>query len=245
MMTTVLSVTLTCPVCDTAFETQLLTSTNTIGPRTTDLRALAAGFQPQEFLVHTCPTCGYSAFDDQFTSSETPAEPVEIDPAVAERVRESIAPLVRNRTIDAPRKWELAALVAGWNGEPAQDLGWFHLNAAWCCDDLLAMEEAARAADMPTAAEPDGESSYADRQRQYRQQAAAEFEHALTEGNIAEDERAMYTYLVGELYRRTGDDDTASQWFHRAIAGAGDVESEWAALAERQLTDPTELIDQD
>lgn len=262
-MTTIMPVTLTCPVCDTAFETQLLTSTNTIGMRTTDLRSLAAGFQPQAFLIHTCPSCGYSSFEDGFSGGEDAEEGVTIDPAIVARVRESITPLIQNREVDAARKWELASWVAEWSGEPAQDLGWFNLNAAWCCQDALAMEDAARSGGTPsplrhtlgnehlpleggalgdTGSPTTG--NLEDRERQYRLRAAAEFERALAGDTIAEDEREMYIYLVGELYRRTGDVDAARAWFQRVIDGASEAGSEWAALAGRQMRDPGEMIEQ-
>lgn len=261
-MTTIEPIALTCPVCDTTFETHLLTSTNSIGRRTTDLRALAAGFQPQAYLVQSCPSCGFSGFDDQFGKDGARPERAIDDPVIQARVRESITPLIQDREIDPARKWELASWVAEWSGETAQDLGWFNLNAAWCCQDMLAMENAARSGGAPSSlrhtlgnehlpleggAIGDTGSpttgNLEDRERQYRLRAAAEFERALADEAIAEDEREMYTYLVGELYRRTGDVDAAHTWFQRVIDGAGETGSEWVSLAERQMSDPGEMIE--
>ena len=122
MMTTIEPRELNCPVCATTFAAQVLTSTNTLGMRTTDLRTLAAGFQPQEFIVHTCPTCGYSGESDQFLSVGHVVPSVRIDAEMTARIRSSITPLVQRGKIDAARRWELAAWVTEWSGAP--DEGW-------------------------------------------------------------------------------------------------------------------------
>jgi len=259
-MTMIVPVNITCPVCDTTFNAQVLASTSSIGVRTTDLRSLAAGFQPQAYLVHSCPSCGYSGYADRFTSRGRRPRQATLDAAIVARVRESITPLLQDREIDPPRRWELASWVAEWQGAAAKDLGWYNLNAAWCCGDLRAMDAAAREAGISVPLRHtlgnehlplDGDAiagagspttgSLEDRERQYRLRAAAEFERALATGEIPEDDRERYTYLIGELYRRVGDADAAGKWFGRISDGG----SEWAALAGRQMSDPADLIEQD
>lgn len=260
-MTMIVAMEITCPVCDTTFEAQALLSTNSIGVRTTDLRALAAGFQPQAFLVHTCPSCGYSGYGDRFSTAGRRPRHVTVDPTIVSRVRESITPLVQGRTVDPPRRWELASWVAEWDGATARDLGWYNLNAAWCCADMIAMENAERDAGISaplrhtlgnehltleggamgdTGSPTTG--SLEDRERQYRLRASAEFERALAEGNIPDDERDKYSYLIGELYRRSGDEDAARHWFQRVIDAAADA-AQWSALAQQQMSEPAELIE--
>ncbi len=257
MMTTIEPRELNCPVCATTFAAQVLTSTNTLGMRTTDLRTLAAGFQPQEFIVHTCPTCGYSGESDQFLSVGHVVPSVRIDAEMTARIRSSITPLVQRGKIDAARRWELAAWVTEWSGAPDEDIAWHYLNAAWCCQDMRAMDEAARVGGLPrpshdtvadtqppmeddamNEAQPLAVGDLADRERQYRRYAAARFERMLSAADIADDDREMYTYLIGELYRRAGDQRAAARWFTRV----GDGDSEWVALARRQRSDPTEMI---
>ena len=68
------------------------------------------------------------------------------------------------------------------------------LRAAWCCVD-----------------EGDVEA-----ERYFRRKAAWAFERALSSWDgVARDERAVLTYLVGELWRRVGDTKQAVGWFNR------------------------------
>jgi uncharacterized protein len=68
------------------------------------------------------------------------------------------------------------------------------LRAAWCCVD-----------------EGDVEA-----ERFFRRKAAWAFEEALHAWDgVAREERAVLTYLVGELWRRVGDQGAARQWFNR------------------------------
>ena len=73
------------------------------------------------------------------------------------------------------------------------------LRAAWCCVD-----------------EGDVEA-----ERFFRRKAAWKFEESLSSfDGVAREERAVLTYLVGELWRRVGDGGQASSWLNR-------VHGEW------------------
>jgi len=53
-------------------------------------------------------------------------------------------------------------------------------------------------------------------ERYYRRHAVRRLEEALAAFDyISRDERAAYTYLVGELWRRIGDTARAASWFDR------------------------------
>ncbi len=90
----------------------------------------------------------------------------------------------------------------------------FYLRAAWCCVD-----------------EGDIEA-----ERFFRRKAAWMFERALASfDGVARDERAVITYLIGELWRRIGDSRLAAGWFARVPEEIVDERAQqWVTEAARQ-----------
>lgn len=214
-MTTLLNIELGCPVCCKAFSSQTVLPPHTAGRKRTDFHEQTAGVQPLPYLVHTCPTCGYSGDDRDFGREAC------IDPAIVPHIRDELTPKVAAGPITGSEKYELAAKVAAWQrGEPLE-LGGLLLRAAWCCVD-----------------EGDVEA-----ERYFRRKAAWKFEEALdTWDGVDQDQRAVITYLVGELWRRVGDVKTAGEWFDRVPSEiVAPVRQRWildAALQQRD--DPRE-----
>jgi hypothetical protein len=91
------------------------------------------------------------------------------------------------------------------------------LRAAWCCVD-----------------EGDTEA-----ERYFRRKAAWMLERALDSfDGVATDERAVLTYLVGELWRRVGDLTLAAAWFNRVPPEVTDEPTQqWILDAARQQRD--------
>jgi hypothetical protein len=91
------------------------------------------------------------------------------------------------------------------------------LRAAWCCVD-----------------EADTEA-----ERFFRRKAAWKFEEALSSyDGVAREERAVLTYLVGELWRRVGDVRQATAWFDRVSGEITEVATQqWVQDAARQQRD--------
>ena len=118
-------------------------------------------------------------------------------------------------------KYEAAAKVAEWQGLEERNIADLLLRAAWCCVD-----------------EGDIEA-----ERYFRRHAAWMFERALSKyDGVPADERAVLTYLVGELWRRIGDLRQSSDWFDRVPDEIVEDDSQnWIiAAAEQQRTDPQE-----
>jgi len=118
-------------------------------------------------------------------------------------------------------KYEAAAKIALWQGADQRYVGDLLLRAAWCCVD-----------EYDTEAE-----------RYFRRQAASAFELALASyDGVPHDERAVLTYLVGELWRRCGDLRRANLWFDRVVNEVIDPSAQqWIIDAtRRQQTDPRE-----
>ena len=190
-MTTLQSIELHCPICDTRFTSQQVVSTNSFGGKRTDFHERAAGTQPLPFLVHMCGRCGYSGADRDF------AEETDVTPRLREHVWNELAPQMSTVAVSGSEKYEAAAKVAEWQGLDARHVADLLLRAAWCCVD-----------------EHDTEA-----ERFFRRKAARKFQEALSIfDGVAREERGVLTYLVGEIWRRVGDLRQAVEWFERVPA---------------------------
>lgn len=213
-MTTLRQIELSCPVCGNSFNSQAVATTNALGGKHTDFHELAAGTQPLSYLVHMCGECGYSGEERNFS------EEGEVSPQLKQYVFNELAPMV-TLTTTGSAKYEAAAKVAEWQRVDARSIADLLLRAAWCCVD-----------------EDDIEA-----ERYFRRHAAWKFERALSEfDGVGREERAVLTYLVGELWRRIGDLGQARTWFEKVPDEVLDSESqEWiVAAADQQLINPQE-----
>lgn len=216
-MTTFFPMKLTCPNCAKEFSVQILGSTNNFGGRTTDFRPIAAGSQPITAYLHTCPRCGFTGGRRRY------GEPV--GPRLAAFIAERITPLVRDEQPVAWRRFEFAAWIEReQDGDPEQ-IADYYLHAAWCCED-------------------DGVAEVEENNQYYRRQAIEYFERALEHGKVAAENTGVVTYLIGELYRRVGEPETAAVWYDKAIELSRSMGQEQIAeLAGRQKTDPQERME--
>ena len=140
-------------------------------------------------LLHTCPTCGFTADGRGF-------DPSQLD----EQVREWVLAAGLSRTAaQLPEadyaRYEIAAICHGRRRDPSPlQLAEYYLAASW----------SAQLDDAPDVV-PD-----------YQAEAARQLERALLMGELEEKERAVMTYLVGELRRRLGEFDAALRLFDEA-----------------------------
>ncbi|GAC1648466.1 MAG: DUF2225 domain-containing protein [Gemmatimonadaceae bacterium] len=210
-MTTLQQIELHCPVCDHGFRSQAVMSTNSFGGKRTDFHERAAGTQPLPYLIHMCSRCGYSGAERDFS------EEADVTPLLKEHVWNELAPQVATGAVSGSEKYEAAAKVADWQGLEPRHVADLYLRAAWCCVD-----------------EGDSEA-----ERFFRRKAAWMFEAALeTFDGVAREERAVLTYLVGELHRRIGDTRTAGRWFNRVPGEITDSQCQrWILDAARQQRD--------
>ena len=210
-MTTLQHIDLRCPICDNRFRSQAVVSTNSFGGKRTDFHERAAGTQPLPYLVHMCGRCGYSGSERDFT------EEAEVSPMLKEHVWNELAPKLACASAVGSEKYEAAAQVAEWQSMEARYVADLLLRAAWCCVD-----------------EGDTEA-----ERFFRRRAAWMFERALSSyDGVALEERAVLTYLVGELWRRTGDTKAATSWFDRVADEVTDPQNQqWVVDAAKQQRD--------
>jgi uncharacterized protein (DUF2225 family) len=214
-MTTLHLIELTCPVCTTEFRSQTVIATNGYGGKRTDFHERAAGMQPLPYFVHLCTQCGFAGVERDF--GET-AEPTA---GLREHVWSTLTPSLQRELPSGSLKYEHAAKVAEWQGTDARYLADLYLRAAWCAVD-----------------EFDSEA-----ERFFRRKAAWHFADALAayEG-VPDEERAVLTYLVGELWRRCGDLAQAAHWFEKVPGEVTDRDTQLWVLeaANQQRSEPKE-----
>jgi uncharacterized protein (DUF2225 family) len=219
-MTTLFRIELTCPVCVRTFGSQAVLTAGRSARRRTDFHEQTAGVQPLPYLVHTCPTCGYTGSHRDFGRA------ADVDPTIATYVWRELAPNLPSGPITGSEKYELAAKLAASRGAGPDQIGELLLRAAWCCVD-----------------EEDVEA-----ERFFRREAAWMFEAALASWDaVASEMRALLTYLVGELWRRVGDVKIAALWFNRVRPEIVALPRQrWIIeAADRQRDDPREWFDGD
>jgi uncharacterized protein (DUF2225 family) len=210
-MTTLRQIELTCPICFNRFSSQAVLSTNSFGGKRTDFHERAVGAQPLPYFIHMCSRCGYTGSERDF------GEEAEVSPLLKEHVWDELAPKLPPGTASGSDKYEFAAKVAIWQGAEPRRIADLLLRAAWCCVD-----------------EGDIEA-----ERYFRRHAAWMFEKALASyDGVERDERAVLTYLVGELWRRAGDTKQATEWFDRVPGEITNAQSQqWITEAARQQRD--------
>lgn len=214
-MTTLLLIELTCPICDRDFRSQTVVATNGFGGKRTDFHERAAGMQPLPYFVHLCTHCGYAGVTRDFGDDVNPSDWLK------EQVWGDLAPALCTSLPSGSLKYEHAAKVAAWQDADPRYLADLFLRAAWCCVD-----------------EGDTEA-----ERFFRRKAARRFAESLASvDGIPAAERAVITYLVGELWRRVGDDAQAAQWFNRVAAEVTEPPAQsWVLeVAEQQRVQPRE-----
>ncbi|HTX43732.1 MAG TPA: DUF2225 domain-containing protein [Methanocella sp.] len=218
-MTTLQPRKFTCPLCGNVFESPVIMSTNSFGRLHSDLYREAAGEQPVCHFVHACPKCGYTGFEGDF-------EPQDLGFVFKDLVEQNITPAIKDRALDAPGNFYLAALCAEWRGAPSYVIARIYHMGAWCC-----------------RVRGDG-----GKERFYLARAAEYFERALSSGDTskadARENVAIFTYLLGDIYRRLGEAEKAKEWYgrvERTIKECGG-DPKILEFARRQLKEPADIF---
>jgi hypothetical protein len=171
--------------------------------------------QPLPYFVHLCTTCGFAGVERDFR------EEMQLEAETRERVLFELTPVLARELPTGSLKYEHAARVAEWQGAEPRYLADLFLRAAWCCVD-----------------ENDTEA-----ERYFRRHAAWRFTEALAlYDGVPADERAVLTYLVGELWRRIGDPELAGKWFDQVPQEVTDLGAQgWVLeMAVQQREGPKE-----
>lgn len=205
-----------CALCECEFNAETVVSTNTFGGKRTDFQTRAAGVQPLPYLVQTCPSCGFTAPGERFEDY------AKLDIIERNNLLSVVTPLYEKLSggtsrLTGSEKYELAATIASELLEAPRVQAEHWLRAAWCAVD-----------------EGDIEA-----ERFYRLHAVRLYQVALASfGEVPTEERAVITYLVGELWRRIGDLKKAADWFALVAEEVVDRSTQqWIIDAARQQRD--------
>lgn len=214
-MTTTMAHRFTCPLCGNMFDSEVITSTNSLGPFHSDFYREASGMQPVCYFVHTCTNCGYSGLDGDF-------QPQSFSSEFTGLVYANVMPEVKGRKIDTNGNYYLAALCAQWRGATAQELGRIYQMGAWCCRVRKDREK----------------------EQFFLERAVESFEKALEAGQPSPESRAMYAYIVGDLHRRLGHAEAAKEWYGRvgSLIKEHGGEPKIGEFAERQMKEPKDIF---
>jgi len=93
------------------------------GRISTDLLRFSMGRMPVNYVVHTCPRCGWSGQEER---------PDPASPEVRRFVREYITPMLEKGDVPPWRKWEYYALIKEAAGAADLEIGSAFLIAAQC-----------------------------------------------------------------------------------------------------------------
>jgi uncharacterized protein (DUF2225 family) len=183
----------------------------------TDFKPVVGGLFPFPFFVHACPSCGFASDEEGFG--------VQYDEDFKNWVKLELAVELKSGPLYGGLKYLLFARCAEKLGKPVNEVADLYLRGAWCAQE----EET-----------PDLES-------RCRKEALKHFEQALKSGDIEAKELATLTYLVGELYRRLGDTQTAASWFDKVESEIVDAEKQaWILkIAEIQKNNPVDIMPED
>lgn len=214
-MTTLQAHKFTCPLCGNTFDSQLIMSTNSMGKMHSDFYKEAAGAQPVCYFVHTCTNCGYTGFEGDF-------QPESFTDEFRRLVSETITPEVKGRKIDVNGNFFLAALCAEWRGATPQTLARIYHMGAWC--SRLRGDK--------------------DKEKFYLGKAVEYFEKALESGVEPPENKAIFTYIVGDIYRRLGDAEKAGQWYGKVEQTIKETGGDPKILefARRQMSEPSDFF---
>lgn len=189
----------TCPICQTAFTSRTIRgSAARVKVRETDYHMIYDGISPLHYSIIVCPTCFYAASNNSF--NEPLRTQVADQVAVALRMLRKDEPFFSEER-DLPtvlRSFQLAVQSAQLRKATAGQLAGSLLGAGWIARELNDTKL---------------EMVYLNEAR--KQYEISYVQDKLPIGSL--DEVSM-AYLVGELFRRTGNFKDAITWFGRALS---------------------------
>ncbi|MBI3892613.1 MAG: DUF2225 domain-containing protein [Candidatus Wallbacteria bacterium] len=199
-----------CPVCTHVFTYQTVTRPEPESGQDADFCPKSLDSELLAGYIVQCPRCRFCVYQKDFHSTLGGREKRRLE----ELLLRQGEPLL-NAPINGAQKYEHAIRCYERLGRKTYFLATVHLRGSWWC-------RACR--------DPAGE-------RHFHEGAVQLLQRALHEdGQVTPDEIAVITYLIGELSRRLGRHQEASEWFeqvHDLVADS--TEQKWLIdLTEQQ-----------
>lgn len=185
-----------CPVCKSDFTTSKVKSSKLrVEKRDTDFFTYYKGENPLKYSVFVCPECGYAALEDKFDKIKS--KDIEV-------IKQNVSNRWVKRDFSSKRNvkeaitcYKLALYCGQLLNFKNYDLGNITLRLAWM-NRLNGDKEEER----------------------FLKLSAELFKNAYFNEDIPSspfDELSL-AYLIGELYRRLGNNDEAVSWFSKVIS---------------------------
>lgn len=205
--TTVVKKTYLCQYCGHEYQDNAAASTNTFGGQDSEFRFYAAGAQPFAYFIHTCPNCGFPHEYSLFRPAGAQTQE-ELDNKEKSTVKDCLTTFCENNqvtpdTFTPCQKYEVLAEIHKLRGKPPLAIAEAYIHAAWMADDHQHQEKIVL----------------------YRLKAIDYLKEALATKEIKADKVPMFTYLIGELYRRAGKFAEAQEFFSRVKTDDPQLES--------------------
>jgi uncharacterized protein (DUF2225 family) len=216
-VTRIVGVDLPCPCCGQTVHITQVQSISYQG-RDSDFRPVGVRDRVVALMLNTCGTCGFSGLEEDF---EQP-----LPPGVAAKVRDRVTAQAAAVKAGSVVHWQSAAMIAAWRGAPAFNVGESYLRGAWAIREY-----------HPRRAE-----RFWRWEEMFLYMAAEYFASVVYAKGSGP--RTRSAYLVGEIWRRTGETWAAHLWFDRAIElAAANPKLAWLGeLALRQKTAPSDTL---
>ncbi len=189
----------TCPVCSKIFKSYAIRSSKVNAEkREPDFHTIYKGVSPLHYTIVVCPSCYYAASNNLFGQ--------EIPDRIVQQLSQALPKIIPADTPDFCHERDLTLALRSYQlgirsgqlrkARPGELAGLF-LGAAW-----MAREK--------------GEEEL---EKEYVMQALQSYLEAFNRdfrsiGNMSD---VQATYLIGELYRQTGNASEAISWFNKAI----------------------------
>ncbi|MCA9753985.1 MAG: DUF2225 domain-containing protein [bacterium] len=209
-----------CPVCEARFEVPSVRSCGSHGADS-DFRPHCWGYDPLEDQVQACRECGFAGYPEDFREGVTEN--------VIRKIRKFLTPRTRDlkRPSAAFFRYEFLALIYEWEDRSSLEVADSFLRASWVARSRQNREK----------------------ERLYQRESVRRFEEALEIGECGDQsQRAVISYLVGDLHRRLNRRRRAETWFHRSreeLALVADSDEGLAWLSDqikRQLESPSDVL---
>ncbi|NHJ84277.1 MAG: DUF2225 domain-containing protein [Asgard group archaeon] len=202
----------TCPYCEAIFQSKVLGSYNTFGPRYSDLY-IASQEEPQPILFQNniCPKCGFSAFTVDIRVFD-----INLD-----FVKKAIA------KVEAFTKKEVTNFNAG---DGFLEIAEYLSNTS--------LETKIFAVLQATYAYRELKDGNLEKTRKYLLEL---LEEILVQGSYKENPKELYLYLAGEINRLLKNEKESLKYFKEAITKAP-KNSFVSRLTQYQLSTPSEII---
>ncbi|MCL2698931.1 MAG: DUF2225 domain-containing protein [Defluviitaleaceae bacterium] len=189
-----------CPVCSIAFSAPIAKyGKSRVVSQDADLKQNYSPFDPIAYDVVVCPSCGYAESVDSFEKPVMDRIKANIIEVIRPKFCGHVYPMEITTEMALERFHIMIANSEVKNGKIGTR-AYTYLKMAWVCRNAEDIRESI-----------------------YLKMALDHFKEALQKEAppIAGMDSNAVSYIIGELERRTGDDEAAIRWFSAIVASAG------------------------